>query len=38
MCYSNEPKDRRYMKRYGFLSISTKNIGKNIGNKYSQKL
>ena len=29
--------DRRYVKGYGFLSF-VKNIGKNISNKYSQKL
>ena len=32
-----EPRDRRYVKDYGFLSFA-KNIGKNISNKYSQKL
>ena len=37
MHYSIEPKDRRYVKGYGFLSFA-KNIGKNISNKYSQKL
>ena len=37
MCYSIQPRDRRYVKGYGFLSF-TKNIGKNISNKYSQKL
>ena len=37
MCYSTEPRDRRYVKGYGFLSFA-KNIGKNITNKYSQKL
>ena len=35
--YSTEPRDRRYVKGYGFLSFA-KNIGKNITNKYSQKL
>ena len=35
MRYSIEP--RRYVKGYGFLSF-TKNIGKNISNKYGQKL
>ena len=29
--------DRRYVKGYGFLSFA-RNIGKNISNKYSQKL
>ena len=37
MRYSVEPSDRRYVKRYGFLSFA-KNIGKKISNKYSQKL
>ena len=38
MHFSIEPRDRRYAKGYGFLSFSSKNIGKNITNKYSQKL
>ena len=37
MHYSIEPRDRRYVKDYGFLSFA-KNIGKNISSKYSQKL
>ena len=37
MCYSIEPRDKRYVKGYGFLSLA-KNIGKNISSKYSQKL
>ena len=37
MCYSIEPRDRRYEKEDGSLSFA-KNIGKNISNKYSQKL
>ena len=44
MRYSTEPKDRIYVKGYGFLSFA-KNIGthatkvaKNMSNKYSQKL
>ena len=37
MRYSIEPRDRRYVKGYGFLSFAKK-IGKNITNKYSQKL
>ena len=37
MRYSVEPRERRYVKRFGFLSFA-KNIGKNISNKYSQKL
>ena len=35
--FSIEPKDRRYVKGYGFLSFA-KNMGKNLSNKYSQKL
>ena len=37
MRYSIEPRDRRYVKRYGFLSFA-KNIGKDVSSKYSQKL
>ena len=44
MRYSTEPKERRYVKGYGFLSFA-RNIGthaakvaKNMSNKYSQKL
>ena len=37
MRYSIEPKDRIYVKGYGFLSFA-KNIGKSLSNKYSQKL
>ena len=37
MRYSIEPRDRVYVKGYGFLSFA-KNIGKNLSNKYSQKL
>ena len=37
MCYSIEPRDRRYVKGYGLLSFA-KNTGKNISSKYSQKL
>ena len=37
MRYSTEPKDRIYVKRYGFLSFA-KNICKNLNNKYSKKL
>ena len=36
MRYLIEPRDRRYVKRYGFLSFPKK-IGKNISSKYSQK-
>ena len=34
---SIEPRDRRYVKGYGFLSFA-KSIVKNISSKYSQKL
>ena len=37
MRYSIEPRERRYVKGYGFSSC-TKNIGKNLSNKYGQKL
>ena len=44
MCYSIEPRERRYGKGYGLLSIA-RNIGthatkvaKNLNNKYAQKL
>ena len=37
MRYSIEPKDRIYVKGYGFLSFA-KNMGKNSSNKYGQKL
>ena len=37
MHYSIEPKERRYVKGYGFLSFA-KNIGRNLSNKYGQKL
>ena len=37
MRYSIGPRDRKYVKGYGFLSFA-KNIGKNISSKYSQKL
>ena len=36
MYYSIEPRDRIYVKGYGFLSFA-KNIGKNLSNIYSQK-
>ena len=35
--YSTEPRDRIYVKGYGFLSFA-KNMGKNLSNKYGQKL
>ena len=37
MIYSTEPRDRIYIKGYGFLSFA-KNMSKNLNNKYSQKL
>ena len=37
MRYSIEPKDRIYVKRYGFLSFA-KDMGTHLSNKYSQKL
>ena len=37
MRYSTEPRDRIYVKGYGFLSF-TKTMGKNLSNKYGQKL
>ena len=37
MRYSIEPKDRIYVKGYGFLSFA-KNMGKHVNSKYGQKL
>ena len=37
MRYSIEPKDRIYVKGYGFLSFAKK-MGTHLSNKYSQKL
>ena len=37
MRYSIEPRDRIYVKGYGFLSFA-KNIGRNLSNIYGQKL
>ena len=37
MRYSIEPRDRIYVKGHGFLSFA-KNMGKNLSNKYSQKI
>ena len=37
MHYSIVPRNRRYVKGYGFLSFD-KSIGRNINSKYSQKL
>ena len=37
MRYSIEPRDRIYVKGYGFLSFA-KNVGKILSNKYGQKL
>ena len=43
--YSVQPKNRVFVKGYGFLSFArnmgekvTKNISKNVSSKYSQKL
>ena len=35
MSYSTEPRDRRYVKAYGFLSFA-RNTGKNIGKNISK--
>ena len=37
MRYSIEPRDRIYVKEYGFLSFANK-MGKSLNNKYGQKL
>ena len=37
MRYSIEPKDRKYVKEYGFLSFA-KNMGPQLNSKYYQKL
>ena len=37
MRYSIEPRDRIYVKGYGFLSFA-KNMGKILSSKYGQKL
>ena len=37
MRYSIEPRDRIYVKGYGFLFFA-KNMGKSLSNKYGQKL
>ena len=37
MRYSLEPRDRIYVKGYGFMSFA-KNVGKNLSNKYSKKI
>ena len=37
MKHSIEPRDRIYVKGYGFLSFS-KSMGKSLSNKYGQKL
>ena len=37
MRYSIEPKDKIYLKRFGFLSFA-ENMGKNLSKKYGQKL
>ena len=35
--YSIEPRERRYVKGYGFLSFA-KNVGRNLSNKCGQKI
>ena len=37
MRYSIEPRERRYVKGYGFLSFA-KNIGRNLINEYGKNL
>ena len=37
MHYSIKPRERRYVKGYGFLSFA-KNIGRTLSNKYCQNL
>ena len=37
MRYSIEPRDRIYVKGYGFLAVA-KNIVKSLSNEYGQKL
>ena len=37
MRYSIEPRERTYVKGYGFLSFA-KNMGQSLSNKYGQKL
>ena len=37
MRYLAEPRDRIYVKGYGFSSFA-KNIGKNVSNKYGKKI
>ena len=37
MKYSIEPRDRIYVKSYGFSSFA-KNMGKSLSNKYGQRL
>ena len=36
MRFSIEPRDRKYVKGYGFLFFA-KNMGKSVSNKYGQK-
>ena len=42
MRYSIEPRERRYVKGYGFLSLNigthAPKVAKNMSNRYSQKL
>ena len=36
-CYSVQPRDRMFVKGYGFLSFA-KNTGRNLSSKYSQQI
>ena len=36
--YSDQLRDQIFVKGYGFLSFAGKNISKNFGSKYSQKI
>ena len=38
MTYSIEPRDRIYVKRYGFFLFIAKNMDKNLSNNYGKKL
>ena len=38
ICNSTEPRDRIFIKGYGFLSPFAKNMGKNLGKSISKNL
>ena len=38
MRYSFQPRDKTYVKGYGFVFFFAKNMGKNLSSKYSQTL